>query len=104
MEKTDNNSREELKSIITQNADKIFSKHILEPKKPWMTAEILELIKEINIWRNKDYEEYKRIKNTVTVKCRIAKEKWMDENSAEVEYMMNRKREKRNFNNWRSTR
>jgi len=42
MEKTDNNSWEELKSTITQNADKILGKRILEPKKPWMTAEILE--------------------------------------------------------------
>lgn len=89
MEKTDN-SWEELKSTITQNADKILGKHILGPKKPWMTAEILELIKERNIWRNKDYEKYKRIKNTVTAECRSAKEKWMDENSAEIEYMINR--------------
>lgn len=45
MEKTDNNSWEELKSTITQNADKILGKHIQETKKSWMTAEILELIK-----------------------------------------------------------
>lgn len=90
MEKIDNNSWEELKFTITQNADKILGKHILEPKKPWMTAEILELIKERNIWRNKDYEKYKIIKNTVTAECRKAKEKWMDKNSAEIEYMMNR--------------
>lgn len=89
MEITDHNSWEELKSTITQNADKILGKHILEPKKPWMTAEILELIKERNIWRNKDYDKYKRIKNTVTAECRKAKEKWMDENSAEIECMMN---------------
>lgn len=48
MRKNDNNSWEELKSAITQNADKILGKHILEPKKAWMTAEILELIKERN--------------------------------------------------------
>uniref|UniRef100_A0A8D9DT62 Craniofacial development protein 2 n=1 Tax=Cacopsylla melanoneura TaxID=428564 RepID=A0A8D9DT62_9HEMI len=90
MEKTDNNSWEELKSTITLNADKTLGKNILEPKKPWMTADILELIKERNYWRNKDYEKYKRIKNTVTTECRKAKERWMDENSAEIEYMMNR--------------
>lgn len=79
MEKTDNSSWEELKYTIKQNADKILGKHILEPKKPCMTAEILELIKERNIWTNKDYEKYKRINNTVTAECRKAKKKngWM---------------------------
>ncbi|KAI5755057.1 hypothetical protein M8J77_013699 [Diaphorina citri] len=90
LQKSECHSWEELKSSIVKTADNILGKNTLTPRKPWMTSSILDIIKERNFWRNKDTARYKELKNTITSKCREAKEKWMDEKSAEIEMMMNR--------------
>jgi hypothetical protein len=50
----------------------------LNPRKPWITNEIKNLIKHRNKLRKKDEAMYKIIKNRITQKCRVEKEKWMD--------------------------
>jgi hypothetical protein len=43
-------------------SDKIIGKIVLEPKKKWMTREILDKVKERNFWRKRDVDKYKQLK------------------------------------------
>uniref|UniRef100_A0A8D8RMY9 Craniofacial development protein 2 n=1 Tax=Cacopsylla melanoneura TaxID=428564 RepID=A0A8D8RMY9_9HEMI len=90
LEKSDNNSWDSLKSNIVKVSDTILGKNVLEPRKPWMKSDILSLIKERNYWKTRDNEKYKQIKNMVTEECRKAKTKWMDENSVEIQQLINK--------------
>lgn len=62
----------------------------LEPKKPWMTKEILDLIEERNKMRKQDFDRYKRVKNLITQKCRMEKEKWMQGQYEEIQQDLNK--------------
>ncbi|KAI5717312.1 hypothetical protein M8J77_003669 [Diaphorina citri] len=74
-----------LKDHISKTADKVLGKNKLEPRKPWMTREILDLITQRNKWRKKDQVRYKQLKNQIEMKCQERKEKWLEENSKEIE-------------------
>ncbi|XP_050439147.1 craniofacial development protein 2-like [Adelges cooleyi] len=90
LENKEAKSWEELKSVIKETSDRVLGKNTLQPRKPWMSQDILELIKERNFWRNKDYDKYKHLRNKIIQKCRQAKEKWMEEYSEDIEMMMKR--------------
>lgn len=74
-----------IKQNIIKVTDEIIGRNKLEPKKPWMTKDILDLIIKRNKLRNKDFTEYKKVKHEVTEKCKAAKEKWLEENIKEIE-------------------
>lgn len=76
LENKETKSWEELKSVIQETSDRVLGKSTLELRKLWMSQDILELIKERNIWRNIDYNKYKLLKNKIIQKCRQANEKW----------------------------
>lgn len=82
---TEANTWEEVRENIVKVTDKVIGKNKLEPKKPWMTKDILDMIIIRNKLRNADYIQYKKVKNEVSMKCREAKEKWLDENIKEIE-------------------
>lgn len=65
---------EAMKINIHTTCDKVIGKNILEPKKPWMNQQILELINKRNKLRKVDYARYKQIKNEITNECRKAKD------------------------------
>ncbi|XP_050527984.1 uncharacterized protein LOC126898081 [Daktulosphaira vitifoliae] len=69
---------EKLLNNIWQFAEESIGLRKLNPRKPWITSEIMDLIK----YRNKlmkTYDSmYRIIKNRITQKCKDEKEKWMD--------------------------
>lgn len=79
---------EEIKTILKELSDKVLGKHKFEPRKPWMTQNILEMINERNGLRKEDYEKYKQLKNKITEECRKAKNIWLEENCKEIEYCL----------------
>lgn len=79
-----------MKTNIKESTEK--GKHTLEPKKPWMTQYILELIHQRNEARKVDYSNYKHIKNQITEECRRAKNQWLEKECNEIDYCL-----KKNF-------
>lgn len=83
-------SWEDIKANINFSTEKVLGKNVLEPKKPWMTQGILELIKERNKLRNENHEKYKEVKNKITSECKKAKDEWMKETSKEIEHLLSK--------------
>lgn len=50
-----------------------------------MNQNILDLIKIRNSLREINYDEYKKVKNKITIECRIAKDISMEKNCKEIE-------------------
>ena len=72
---TDKTEWEEMKIGIRDAANEVLGKGKLERRKPWMTLEILELIKERNKVKKKGNSgKYKEITNLITLKCRQEEE------------------------------
>lgn len=75
-----------IKMGIIEATNEVLGKRKLEPRKPWMTEEILNLIQERNKFRKENnMDDYKRIKNHITTKCREEKEKWTKSIAEEIE-------------------
>lgn len=51
-------SWEELKTNIHKVSDNIIGKNVLEPRKKWMTQEILDKVSERNYWRKRNVDKY----------------------------------------------
>lgn len=79
---------EEIKECMKQTGDEILGKHIYQPRKPWMTENILEMIKQRNEARKTDQVLYKKIKNQITELCRKAKDEWLKNNCEEIQYCL----------------
>jgi len=69
-----------------ENAEKSNGYLQLAPRKPWITSEIMELIKQRNKFRKTDETMYRITKNRITQKCREAKEKWMKGICQDIQY------------------
>ncbi|KAL4142182.1 hypothetical protein QTP88_004691 [Uroleucon formosanum] len=69
---------EEVVSNIWQSTVESIGFRKLNPRKPWITNEIMDLIKYHNKLMKTDDAMYRIIKNRITQKCRVEKEKWMD--------------------------
>lgn len=83
-------SWKDIKANINFSTEKVLGKNVLEPKKPWMTQGILELIKERNKLRNENHEKYKEVKNKITSECKKAKDEWMKETYKEIEHLLSK--------------
>lgn len=58
----------------------------LIPRKPWITQQLLDLIKERNNYKKKgNYQQYQKTRNYIATKCREAKEIWMKDIAKEIE-------------------
>uniref|UniRef100_A0A2S2QSL5 LINE-1 reverse transcriptase n=1 Tax=Sipha flava TaxID=143950 RepID=A0A2S2QSL5_9HEMI len=71
-------SWDEVISNIRQSAVESIGFRKLNPRKPWITNEIMDLIKYRNKLKKTDDAMYRIVKNRITQKCRDEKEKWMD--------------------------
>lgn len=72
------NPWDEVINNIRQYAIKTIGFRKLNPRKPRITNEIMDLIKYHNKLRKTNDAMYRIIKNRITQKCRVEKEKWMD--------------------------
>lgn len=95
-------SWETMKINIKETSDKVLGKQKYEPRKPWMTEKILDLIEERNKVRKQDYIKYKEIKNKITEECRKAKNNWLEENCKEIEYCLSKNNADRAYNKVKS--
>ncbi|XP_025414188.1 craniofacial development protein 2-like [Sipha flava] len=71
-------SWDEVITNIRQSAVESIGFRKLNPRKPWITNEIMDLIKYRNKLKKTDDAMYRIVKNRITQKCRDEKEKWMD--------------------------
>ncbi|XP_050424191.1 craniofacial development protein 2-like [Adelges cooleyi] len=69
---------EEAVNNIRQSAEESIGFRKLNPRKPWIANEIMDLIKYRNKLRKTDDAMNRIIKNRITQKCRVEKEEWMD--------------------------
>lgn len=67
-----------IKENIKKTAEKSIGYLKLTLREPWLTNEIMELIKQRNSLKKKNEAIYRITKNRVTQKCRETKEKLMD--------------------------
>lgn len=81
----ENTEWDNIKESLMEAATKVLGNGKLEPRKPWIAHEILALIDKRNKLRNKDFDHYRIIKNLITRKCRLEKDRWMEEVSEEIE-------------------
>jgi len=69
-----------IKEGILNAANATLKNETLKPRKPWITQQILNLIKERNNYKKYgNYQQHQKIKNYITTKCKEANEIWMKE-------------------------
>ena len=86
-------------TAVTETASKILGKHH-QKKKPWVTAEILDLCDKRGELRKKQFEpegseKYKEVNNNIKRCMKKAKEKWTGEQCSETEENLRKKNIKR---------
>ncbi|XP_055380706.1 uncharacterized protein LOC129611541 [Condylostylus longicornis] len=59
-------------------------------KQKWMTSEILNLMDQRRMHKNKDYSQYKRLQTVIRSKIRSAKSQWLNSQCQEIETFQNR--------------
>ncbi|XP_068081777.1 craniofacial development protein 2-like [Anabrus simplex] len=86
-EKAEGNTIEEewrvVKNEVSRAAEEMLGRKKISTKNQWITQEILDLIDERRKYKNDRNEEgrkeYRRLKNQVDRKCKVAKEEWLKE-------------------------
>ena len=86
-------------TAVTETASKILGKH-RQKKKPWITAEILNLCDKRRELRKKRFEpegseKYKEVNNNIKRCMKKAKEDWIGEQCSEVEEILRKNNSKR---------
>lgn len=76
-----------IKSTILTAAEQVVGRKEHNSKNPWMTQEIINLIKDKRSYKNTDPQKYKQSKRQIEHHTRKAKEIWMEENCREMEQM-----------------
>ena len=76
-------------TAVTETASEILGKH-RQKKKPWITAEILDLCNKRRELRRKRFEpegseKYKEVNNNIKRCTKKAKENWIGEQRSEIE-------------------
>ena len=101
-----NNEDTDLDSVITtfntaetETAREILGKH-RQKKKPWVTAEILDLCDKRRELRKKRFEpegseKYREVNNNIKRCMKKTKEKWMGEQCSEIEENLRKNNSKR---------
>ena len=88
-------------SAVTETASEILGKH-RQKKKPWITAEILDLCDKRRELRKKRFEpegaaKYKEVNNNIKRCMQKAKENWIEEQCSEVEENLRKNNSKRAY-------
>ena len=86
-------------TAVTETASEILGKH-RQKKKPWITAEILDLCDKRRKPRKKRFEpkgseKYKKVNNNIKRCMKKAKENWIGEECSEIEENMRKNNSKR---------
>ena len=86
---------------MTETASEIRGKH-RQKKKPWITAEILDLSDERRELRKKrfepeGFEKYKEVNNSIKRGMKKAKENWIGEQCSEIEENLRKDHGKRAY-------
>ena len=88
-------------TAVTETASEILGKHC-QKKKPWITAEILDLCDKRRELRKKrfepeGFEKYKEVNNNTKRGMKKAKEKWIGEQCSEIEENLRKNNSKRAY-------
>ena len=88
-------------TVLTQTASEIPDKH-RQRKKPWITAEILDLCDKRRDLRKKRFEaegpeKYKEVNNNIKRCMKKAKENWIGEQCSEIEENLRKNNSKRAY-------
>ena len=88
-------------TAVTETAGEILGKH-RQKKKPWITAEILDLCdrrRELrkNRFEPEGYEKYKEVSNNIKRCMKNAKENWTGEQCGEIEENLRKNNTKRAY-------
>ncbi|XP_055373661.1 craniofacial development protein 2-like [Condylostylus longicornis] len=59
-------------------------------KQKWMTSEILNLMDQRRMHKNRDYSQYKRLQTVIRSKIRSAKSQWLNSQCQDIETFQNR--------------
>ena len=65
----------------------ILTKVERQPKRPWMTDEILNMMDERRTYKNRDVSKYKDLNRKIHKECLKAKREWMTERCEEIEQL-----------------
>ena len=88
-------------TAVTETASEILGKHH-QKKKPWITAEILDLCDKRRELRKKRFEpegseKYKEVNNNIKRCMKEAKENWIGEQCSEIEGNLSKNNSKRAY-------
>ena len=88
-------------TAVTETASEILGKHH-QKKKPWITAEILDLCNKTRELRKKRFEpegseKYKEVNNNIKRCMKKAKENWIGERCSETEENLRKNNSKRPY-------
>ena len=76
-----------LKEAIERSNDEILPQVVREPKRPWMTDEILTLMDERRRCKGRDEYMYRELNKRIKRECLNAKATWMQNTCEEIEYL-----------------
>ena len=90
-----------LNTAVTETASEILGKH-RQKKKPWITAEILDLCNKRRELRKKRFqpegsEKYKEVNNNIKGCMKTAEENWIGEQCSEIEENLRKNNSKRAY-------
>ena len=74
-----------MRNILIETAEVYCPKKEKINRKKWMTEDILAMMRSRQKVRNRQGSEYKEIDKNIKLKCRVAKEKWLNEQCEEIE-------------------
>ena len=79
----------DIKQVLKDAAKEVLPTKSKQAKQPWMTQEILDMMKERKKKKNTP-AEYRRINKDILNKCKEAKEVWMKQQCEEMEELQRR--------------
>ena len=81
---------ETLQKVLIETSERIIPKKEKIKKQQWMTDEIISLMKNRRTQKHRSFKTYREIDKKIRIKCKEAKEKWINEQCKELEDLENR--------------
>ena len=79
-----------LKKALEKANDDVLTRVTREPKRPWMTHDILSLMDERRRCKGTNENRYKELNRRIKRECLIAKQAWMDNTCADIDDLSRR--------------
>ena len=76
-----------LRDALESANREILAKVERQPRRPWMTGEILNMMDERRMYKTRDVNKYNQLNRKIHKKCLKAKEEWMTEKCEEIEQL-----------------